>query len=175
MQLIVFINIFIIILACAWSKISFANEDWTPLTSNQSNLSLAIDLRRVVVDGKKVTFWERVEFAQPDQMDEVSGRMIKFKRIQRVMDCAATTQAVLKGSTFGENNKLIEAVILDPAKVLMAPIERGTIAEQQLKIVCAQADVQARVSPSRAGFIDPQNLRISTEISSPSPNQRNLP
>jgi regulator of extracellular matrix RemA (YlzA/DUF370 family) len=105
-------------------------------------------MARVTVEGKKVTFWERVEFVKPDQIDEVSGRLIKFKRIQRVMDCEARLQGVLRGSLFGENNKLIEAIINDADKVQMNPIPPGTVAEQELALVCPQAQSGAQPAGS---------------------------
>jgi regulator of extracellular matrix RemA (YlzA/DUF370 family) len=152
MQHIVFNRFFTIILALGWSQICVATEEWKALTSGQNNLSLAIDISRVVVEGKKVTFWERVEFIKPDQVDEVSGRLIKFKRIQRVMDCETRMQGVLRGSLFGENNKLIEAIINDSDKVQMSAIPPGTVAEQELALVCSQG--QSGAEP--AGSIPPK-------------------
>lgn len=125
---------------------SHAAEDWHVLTAGDANISLAIDKGTLARDGAVVKFWERVEFEQPEQKDEVSGRMIKFKRIQRVMDCTARTQGVLRGSLFAENGKLIEASITEPGSVLMSPIPSGTIAEQQFDLVCAKTPAAAAAS-----------------------------
>jgi hypothetical protein len=138
MQPIVLIKIFIALFSLGWSSFCLSEENWYPFTSSQSNLSLAIDKNSVTVEGNKVRFWERVEFARPEQVDEVSGRLIKFKKIQRVMHCVERTQGVIRGSLFGENNKLIEAIIVDADKVEMSPIAAGTVAEQELSVVCAQ-------------------------------------
>ncbi len=151
MQLIVFIKLFITLTLLTGAVTGHAAEDWHVFTLGQGNVSLAMDKSSLVIDGKKVSFWERVEFARPDQIDEVSGRLIKSKRIQRVMHCEARTQGVLRGSLFGENNKLIEAIIIDVDKVEMQPIAAGTVAEQQWAMVCARGQKTAQP----AGMIPP--------------------
>lgn len=136
MQLIDLIKYFILLLTLIWASATLAIEDWLVLNPHEKNVFIAIDPGSVVKQGGKVIFWERVEFERPEEKDEVSGRMIKYKRVQRIMDCAAKTQGVLRGSTFGENNKLIEAIILDAEKVPMNPVPPGTVAHQQFEIVC---------------------------------------
>ncbi len=144
MQAIVLFKISFVLCSAAWSKASFSAEDWHVFTLNQSNLSLAIDKSSIVVEGKTVRFWERVEFARPDQIDEVSGRLIKSKRIHRIMHCEARTQGVLRGSLFGENNKLIEAIMVEVDKVDMKAITPGTVAEQEWAMACAQLQQRDR-------------------------------
>jgi hypothetical protein len=144
MQLIVFIEFIVLLLAVAWTNASHGAEDWHVFTSNGANISLAIDKASVIRQGATVKFWERVEFEKPEQQDEVSGRMIKFKRIHRVMDCSARTQGVLRGSLFAENGKLIEASISEPASVQMSSIPPGTLAEQELDLACAKTPAAGR-------------------------------
>jgi hypothetical protein len=151
MQLIVFIEFIVFILAMAWTNPSHGAEDWQAFTPAEANISLALDKASITRQGTTVKFWERVEFVQPEQQDEVSGRMIKFKRIHRLMDCSARTQGVLRGSLFAENGKLIEASITEPASVQMSAIPTGTLAEQEFDLVCAKTPVAARP----AGTIPP--------------------
>ncbi|MEY4729599.1 MAG: hypothetical protein RL020_757 [Pseudomonadota bacterium] len=139
MQVIVLINNLILFMILAWSSTLLAAEDWLVLNPQEKNVFIAIDQSSVVQNSGKVIFWERVEFERPEEKDEVSGRMIKYKRVQRVMDCAAKTQGVLRGSTFGENNKLIEAIILDAEKIEMRPIMEGSVGQLQFDMMCKQS------------------------------------
>jgi hypothetical protein len=139
MQLFDFIKYFILALALSYTVAAPAAEDWLVLNPQEKNVFIAIEQSSVVRQGEKALFWERVEFEQPIEKDEVSGRMIKYKRVQRVMDCAARTQGVLRGSSFGENHKLIEAIIFEAEKVEMSPVAPGTIAQMQFEIACKQS------------------------------------
>jgi hypothetical protein len=172
MYLFVYIRLFILLLLLTGSNQANALADWLVLNSGAGNVLFSMDKNSVVLEGPSVMFWEKVEFIQPEEKDEVSGRKIKFKRVQRMMDCAEKTQGVVRGSIFGENNKLIEAIILEPANVVMAPIKAGSVAEQQWKLACAKWDANAISSQQSVPLDANLNLRLSTELEMRSPNLR---
>ncbi len=142
-QPIVFIQLFFIALGLLIANPSHAAEDWQLLSSAEANASFAIDKASIVRMGPKVRFWERTEFQRPEQIDEASGLPIKYKRVQRLIDCSERTQGVLRGSIFSEKGKLIEALTNDPAQVRMIPVPPQSIGDKELEIVCGTRAVPA--------------------------------
>jgi hypothetical protein len=172
MYLSVLINFFMLTLLLAASSLAKAEADWQVLNPRAGNTLISMDKNSVVLEAANVTFWEKVEFAQAEEKDDVSGRMIKFKRVQRLMDCTEKTQGVLRGSTFGENNKLIEAIILEPANVVMTPIQSGSVAELQWKLACTKSNTSSVSPPLATPFDSSLDLRLSTELDIRPPNLR---
>jgi hypothetical protein len=132
-----YLKISVCIFALNLANTSFASDAWYLITESDSNISIAINLATLERQNNLVIFWERVEFDEPEQQDEISGRLIKYKRTQRVFNCETRTQGVLRGALFDENNKLIEASIAELADVAMTSIPPDTFAESQYDLVCS--------------------------------------
>jgi hypothetical protein len=115
--------------------------DWVTIKANDQNVTFYVDRASVKTEGALVTFWESMVFAKPSRKDDVSGKLIKEKRVYRVMHCINRTQGFRYGATYGENGKLIEALTVDEAHVEMAPVASGSVADGELNLVC---DVAAR-------------------------------
>lgn len=118
-----------------------AAADWVTIKANDQNVTFYVDRASVRTEGALVTFWESMVFAKPTRKDDVSGKLIKEKRVYRVMHCINRTQGFRYGATYGENGKLIEALTVDEAHVEMAPVAAGSVADGELSLVC---DVAAR-------------------------------
>ena len=110
--------------------------DWVSFRANDPNVTFYVDRASVKVSGPTVSFWETMMFDKPNRKDEVSGRLIKEKRVYRVMNCRSRTQGYRYGAIYGENGKLIESVLVDETKVEMAPIVEGSVAEGEHRMVC---------------------------------------
>jgi hypothetical protein len=115
-----------------------AAEDWLTISTNSPNISFFIDKSSVERTGDMVQFWEKMIFAKPDVKDEGSGKMIKEKRVQRVMDCQAHTQGVVYGAIYGEDGSFITSTSFEGAQRAMTAIPPGTVAEQEFRMVCAK-------------------------------------
>ncbi len=117
-------------------SISAFAQDWTPIPTSANNIEFAIDMSSIERDDNLVIFKERLTYITPDKIDQASGMAIKEKLVKRVMDCAKRTQGMLSGAMRSDTGSLIEMVTIDRAQMVMAPIPRGTLAEQELELIC---------------------------------------
>jgi hypothetical protein len=117
---------------------ALAAEDWLPIPTNSPNIAFAIDKASVERSDAVATFWERMVFTKPETRDEGSGKMIKEKRVQRLMQCEERTQAVIYGAIYAEDGSFITSTSFDAAHREMTAIPPGTIAEVEFKAVCAK-------------------------------------
>ena len=113
-----------------------AQEAWVVLPNQDPNITFAIDKRSVVRRGELVSVWERLVYTQAQQKDEASGKPIKEKKVHRLMHCADATQGVISGATYTENGRFISSVTYDPGQVEMMPIPPGTLAAEELQLLC---------------------------------------
>ena len=121
---------------CLSVSLSAYAEEWTPIQTSVSNIQFAIDMSTIERDEDWVIFKERLTYTNSDKIDPASGIAIKEKLVKRVMDCANRTQGMLSGAMRGDTGTLIEMITFDRSQMVMAPIPRGTLAEQELELVC---------------------------------------
>ena len=106
-----------------------------------------LDRASIIIRDGEVEFWDVVIFHQPTQKDEPSGRLIKEKRTLRRADCMTQEQALLKGSSFDENGRLIEALTLSPGAIRRSSVRPGTIAASELYRACTEAGIEVPFAP----------------------------
>ncbi len=111
-------------------------QDWTTIQTAAPNIQFAINLNSAEREDDLVIFKERLTYTNSDKIDPASGMAIKEKLVKRVMDCARRTQGMLSGAMRSDTGSLIEMVTVDRAQMVMAPIPPGTLAEQELEMVC---------------------------------------
>jgi hypothetical protein len=114
-------------------------QDWTTIQTAAPNIQFFIDLNSAEREDDLVIFKERLTYTIADKIDPASGMAIKEKLVKRVMDCAKRTQGMLSGSMRSDTGSLIEMVTVDRAQMVMAPIPHGTLAEQELEMVCKKS------------------------------------
>lgn len=127
------------LLLCLCLSVSALAQEWTPIATSAPNIEFAIDLSSIERDENLVTFKERLTYMTTDKIDPASGMAVKEKMVKRVMDCAMRTQGMLSGAMRSDTGSLIEMVTIDRAQMVMAPIPRGTLAEQELELVCRKS------------------------------------
>ena len=127
--------------ALSAATVAHAAADWVTIKANDANVTFYVDKASVRAEGALVTFWESMVFAKPTRKDDVSGKLIKEKRVYRVMHCINRTQGFRYGATYSDNGKLIEALTVDEGHVDMAPVAAGSVADGEMNLVC---DVAAR-------------------------------
>jgi hypothetical protein len=115
---------------------ALAAEDWQTITTNAPNISFLVDKGSLERKGSLVYFRERMTFAKPEVKEEVSGRLIKEKRVQRVMNCVERTQGIVYGAIYAEGGAFITSTSFDDALKTMTAIPGGTVAEEELRLVC---------------------------------------
>jgi hypothetical protein len=113
-----------------------AAQDWVALPAEQPNVLFAVDLASIKRDGHRVTVQERLTYDNANQFDPASGKRIKEKRVLRVLDCKDKKQGMLSGSMLSDTGSLIEMLSFDQANLEMTPIPPGTLAEEELRLVC---------------------------------------
>lgn len=121
-----------------------AAPDWVVLPTASADVSFAVDLASLRRTGSRVSFWERLRYLKPEQTDAVSGKPIKEKRVHRVMDCAKRSQGFVYGAVYAEDGSFIESTSQDRARLKLTPIPPGTLAEQELQLVCGQGQDSGR-------------------------------
>ena len=112
-------------------------EDWKIIPTVSPDIIFSINTSSIERSENLVTFHEKLVFEKADRTDPVSGKPIKEKHTRRIMDCKGKTQGLLEGSMFDADGKLIEMVNFDKDQLDMTDIPKGTIAEQELDLVCA--------------------------------------
>lgn len=130
---------FLFIVLLGRTVISMAAEpvaQWVPVAASAENLAFAVDVASIQRKGETVTFRERVVFANPDQRDAVSGKLIKEKHALRAMRCNDRTQGVKSGTLFDENGRVIESVSVDDHLIHWLSIPQGSVAEREFDLVC---------------------------------------
>jgi hypothetical protein len=118
------------------ARIALAAEDWQTIATNSPNITFSIDKGSIERKGNLVYFWEKMIFAKPELKDAASGRQIKEKRVQRVMNCDDHTQGVVFGAMYAENGTFITSTSFDDPQKAMTAIPPNTVAEEELKLVC---------------------------------------
>jgi hypothetical protein len=113
-----------------------AAEDWQDIDSTPDGIGFAIDKSSIERTGQRVRFWEKMSYASPRVRDEASGKLIGQKRVQRLMDCEARTQAVLFGAVYAADGSFLTSSAFDQPEKAMQAIPAGSIAEEELKRVC---------------------------------------
>jgi len=129
----------LLIFGIAWAvngHSAFAAEDWVSLPTSAPDITFTIDKMSIERTGDIVKFWEKITFEKPGVKDEASGMMIKEKKVNRIMDCAGHSQGVISGATYGENGRFITSVEFSEAQLRMNAIPPGTLAAEELGLVC---------------------------------------
>jgi len=120
---------------------------WIHLPSVDDSRDFYLDRTSVrIVDGD-VEAWDIVIYKKPTQTDQASGRFIKQKRTYRRSSCVRNDQALLKGSIFDAEGKLIELITQPFERAPKVLIPYGTIAWSQLVMVCEIAGLAAPQLP----------------------------
>lgn len=127
-----------LLLVLSASTVALAAESWRAMATSTTNVLFSVDEASLEREGDVVKFWERLVYVMPVRRDEVSGRMVKEKRVQRLMNCALKTQGYLYGSLIGEDGRRIEANSVPPGAVKMTPIPPNTLAAEELAWACAK-------------------------------------
>lgn len=129
------------------SAISAFRPQWIHLPSVDESRDFYLDRSSIrLVDGD-VEAWDIVIYKQPTQTDPTSGRLIQQKRTYRRSSCMRTDQALLKGSIFDKEGKLIELITQPYERAPKVLIPYGTIAWSQLVVVCEIAGQPAPQLP----------------------------
>lgn len=115
---------------------SSAQEAWFVLPNQDPNITFAIDKRSIVRRGELVSVWEKLIYTQAQLKDEASGKPIKEKRVHRLMHCTDATQGVISGATYTEHGRFISSVTYDAGQIEMMPIPPGTLAAEELQLLC---------------------------------------
>jgi len=126
-----------VLLALATYSPAHAAEEWLNVPTASDNITFSIDKVHLKRSGKVVKFWEKIVYTQPTVTDEISGKMIKEKKMHRIMNCANRTQGLLHGVTYGEQGDFITSLSLDEDKASMTVIPDKTVAATEFEIVCA--------------------------------------
>lgn len=113
-------------------------QSWLAMPTAEPNVLFSVDEASLGRAGDTVKFWERLVFVQPRQRDEVTGRMVKEKRIHRIMNCGDKTQGHDFGSLVGEDGRNIETISINAADVRMTSVPSGTLAETEMLWACGQ-------------------------------------
>lgn len=111
-------------------------EDWQIVDTTPDNIAFAIDRNSIERTGRLVRFWEKMTYASPVARDEASGKLIKVKKVQRLMDCEARSQAVIFGAIYAEDGSFLTSSSFEHPEKDMRPIPPGSVAEEELKRVC---------------------------------------
>ena len=115
-----------------------AAEDWVTIPTNASDVTFSIDKASIQRKKNTVRFWEKITYGRPDVIDQASGKLVKEKKVHRIMDCLKNTQSLIYGATFADDGKFITSVSFDESKIKMTAIPRGTLAAEELKLVCGE-------------------------------------
>jgi len=119
-----------------------AAEDWVTIPNSDPNITFSFDKSSVLRRGNLVSVWEKMVYTQPQIKDEASGKMIKEKKVHRLMNCEAYTQGVIFGATYAENGRFISSVSYDEPQAQMSPVPSGTLAAEELRLVCLLAQIR---------------------------------
>lgn len=124
-------------LICAGiSYTAFAVEEWVTIPTNASDVTFSIDKGSIQRKKNTVRFWEKITYDQPDVVDPASGKLVKEKKVHRIMNCAKKTQGLIYGATYADNGKFITSVSYEESKIKMIAIPPGTLAAEELTLVC---------------------------------------
>lgn len=115
---------------------AFAAEDWITIPNSDPNITFSFDKGSIERRGNLVRVWEKMVYAQAQIKDEASGKMVKEKKIHRLMHCADYTQGVIFGATYTENGRFISSISYDEPQTQMSAIPSGTLAAEELRLVC---------------------------------------
>jgi len=119
---------------------AFAAEEWLTIPNSDPNITFSFDKGSIKRRGNLVSIWEKMVYIQPQIKDEASGKMVKEKKVHRLMNCEDYTQGVIYGATYTENGRFISSVSYDEPQAQMSPIPSGTLAAEELRLVCLLAD-----------------------------------
>ena len=117
----------------------FAAEDWIPIPNSDPNITFSFDKGSIERRGNLVRVWEKMVYTQAQIKDEASGKMVKEKKVHRLMHCADYTQGVIFGATYAENGRFISSVAYDEPQAQMSAVPSGTLAAEELRLVCLLA------------------------------------
>lgn len=126
---------FFAVLLCS-PHIACATEEWLTIPNNDPNITFSVDKSSIERQGDVIRLWEKLVYTQPKTKDEASGKMVKEKKVHRLMNCADHTQGVITGVSYTENGRFISSVTYDEPQALSS-IPPGTLAAEQLRLVCA--------------------------------------
>ena len=130
----------------------FAAEEWVTIPTNASDVTFLIDKGSIKRKKNIVRFWEKITYGQPDVVDPASGKLVKEKKVHRIMDCLKNTQSLIYGATFADDGKFITSVSYEESKIKMTTIPPGTLAAEELKLVCGELANKARNNSGRGAM-----------------------
>jgi hypothetical protein len=129
-------------------KESLFRSQWIHVPSVDDSRDFYLDRSSVRVVEGDVEAWDVVVYKQAKQIDSASGQFIKQKRTYRRSSCTRNDQALLKGSTFDSDGKLIELVVQPFERAPKVLIPYGSIAWSQLVMIC---EIAGLASPQLPG------------------------
>jgi len=112
---------------------AMAAESWLSLPNSNSNILFSVDENSLTRENDIVKFKERLIYVRPELTDPVSGKMVKEKIVQRVMNCKARTQAYMYAALIAENGKRLEEIFLNEDKLTMTAIPSQSLADTELE------------------------------------------
>lgn len=139
----IFFNL-IILLSASSFEMANAAEEWVTISTNSSNAIFSVDKADIKQSGDLVEFWEKLEYKQPEIVDQASGKKIKEKKVHRLINCKERTQGYSYGITYAEDGRFITSISLEASQIKMGTIPPGTIAEEELVLVCQKKDDQEK-------------------------------
>lgn len=125
-----------LVLALGATDSASAAEEWFAISSNAPNVTFFVDMASIERTGKLARFWEKLVFAKPDARDAASGKLIREKKVQRLVDCDEARQAVIYGSLYAEDGGFITSTTFDRPQDAMTAIPPGSVAARELDLVC---------------------------------------
>ena len=126
-----------------------AAEEWVTIPTNASDVTFSIDKGSVECKKHTVRFWEKITYGQPDVVDQASDKLVKEKKVHRIMDCLKNTQSLIYGATYADDGKFITSVSFDESKIKMTAIPPGTLAAEELALVCGELANKTRNTSGR--------------------------
>ena len=139
----IFFYLFVLLFVFSF-KAANATEEWVIITTNSPNIAFSVDKEDIKQTGDLVEFWEKLEYKQPEIVDQASGRKIKEKKVRRLINCKERTQGYSYGITYAEDGRFITSISLEPSQIKMDTIPPGTIAEEEWGLVCKKKDAQEK-------------------------------
>ncbi|TCV88987.1 surface-adhesin E family protein [Sulfurirhabdus autotrophica] len=125
-------------------KTAHAAEEWVTITTNTPNITFSVDKGDVKQNGENVEFWEKLQYREPEIIDQASGKKIKEKKVRRIINCKERTQGYSYGITYAEGGRFITSISLEAAQIKMDAIPPGTIAEEEFAMVCPKKEAPGK-------------------------------
>ena len=134
----------VVLLFLSGFKTASAAEEWVTISTNSPNITFSVDKGDIKQTGEVVEFWEKLQYKQPEIIDQASGKKIKEKKVRRMINCKERTQGYNYGITYAENGRFITSISLESSQIKMDTIPPRTIAEEEFAIVCPKEAISGK-------------------------------